>query len=65
LSYLLARHAEKAGEAVGASDAKGLGLLTPSFPGRVDLWSIAGNAISPVLAAEVIAAFLDVEGSRQ
>lgn len=39
----------------------GLPLLVDGFPGRVDLWSIAGNAISPVLAAEVIAAFLDVE----
>ncbi|MFG1302684.1 DNA cytosine methyltransferase [Xanthobacter autotrophicus] len=39
----------------------GLPLLVDGFPGRVDLWSIAGNAISPILAAEVIAAFLDAE----
>lgn len=42
----------------------GLPLLVDGFPGRVDLWSIAGNAISPVLAAEVIAAFLDMEASQ-
>lgn len=34
-------------------------LLVDGFPGRVDLWSIAGNAISPIIAAEVIAAFMD------
>lgn len=39
----------------------GLPLLVDGFPGRVDLWSLAGNAISPVLAAEVIGAFLDAE----
>jgi hypothetical protein len=39
----------------------GLPLLVDGFPGRVDLWRIAGNAISPVLAAEVIAAFMDAE----
>jgi DNA (cytosine-5)-methyltransferase 1 len=39
----------------------GLPLLADGIPGRVDLWRITGNAISPVLAAEVIAAFLDTE----
>lgn len=40
----------------------GLPLLVNGFPGRVGLWSIAGNAISPVLAAEVVAAFIDEYG---
>lgn len=39
----------------------GTPLLVDGVPGRVGLWRIAGNAISPILAAEVIAAFLDVE----
>lgn len=39
----------------------GLSLLADGLPGRVGLWRIAGNAISPVLAAEVIGAFLDTE----
>lgn len=39
----------------------GLSLLVDGLPGRVGLWRIAGNAISPVLAAEVLAAFLDAE----
>lgn len=38
----------------------GLRLLADGFPGRVDLWRIAGNAINPVLATEVIAALLDI-----
>lgn len=42
----------------------GLPLLVDGVPGRVDLWRIAGNAISPVLAAEVIAAFLDAEADE-
>jgi hypothetical protein len=29
--------------------------------GRVDLWRLAGNSISPVVAAEVIGAFMDTE----
>ena len=37
----------------------GLPLLVDGFPGRVALWRVAGNAISPVLAAEVIRAFID------
>lgn len=37
----------------------GTSLLVDGLFGRVDLWSIAGNAISPILAAEVIAAFMD------
>jgi DNA (cytosine-5)-methyltransferase 1 len=40
----------------------GLPLLVDGLSGRVGLWSIAGNAISPVLAAEVIASFIDVYG---
>lgn len=40
----------------------GLPLLVDGFPGRVGLWSLAGNAISPVLAAEVIASFIDSYG---
>lgn len=39
----------------------GLRLLVDGLPGRVGLWRVAGNAISPVLAAEVIAAYLDAE----
>lgn len=34
-------------------------MLVDGFPGRLAIWSIAGNAISPILAAEVIAAFLE------
>lgn len=37
----------------------GTPLLVDGFPGRVGLWRIAGNAISPVLAAEVIGALMD------
>ena len=39
----------------------GLPFLVDGVPGRVDLWRICGNAISPVLAAEVIRAFLETE----
>lgn len=39
----------------------GLPLLVDGLPGRLGLWRLAGNAISPVLAAEVIGAFLDCE----
>jgi hypothetical protein len=38
----------------------GTPLLVDGLPGRVGLWRIAGNAISPVLAAEVIGALMDV-----
>jgi DNA (cytosine-5)-methyltransferase 1 len=34
-------------------------LLVDGLPGRVGLWRVAGNAISPVLAAEVIGALMD------
>lgn len=36
-----------------------LPFLVDGLPGRVDLWRIAGNAISPILASEVIAAFME------
>jgi DNA (cytosine-5)-methyltransferase 1 len=36
-------------------------FLVDGLPGRVDLWRIGGNAISPVLAAEVLASFLETE----
>lgn len=35
-------------------------FLVNGLPGRVDLWSIAGNAINPQAAKEVIAALMDV-----
>ena len=38
-----------------------LRLLVDGLPGRVGLLRIGGNAISPVLAAEVIGAYLDCE----
>lgn len=37
----------------------GIRLLVDGSPGRVGLWRIAGNAISPILAAEVLKALLD------
>lgn len=40
----------------------GIRFLVDGLPGRVDLWRVGGNAIVPPAAAEVIAAFLDVEG---
>jgi len=39
----------------------GLPFLVDGLPGRVDLWRVGGNAISPILAAEVIAAFRESE----
>lgn len=39
----------------------GIPFLVDGLPGRVDLWRVGGNAISPILAAEVIAAFLEAE----
>ncbi len=38
-------------------------LLVDGLPGRMDLWRIGGNAISPILAAEVLASILDVEAA--
>ena len=38
----------------------GISMLVDGLPGRVAAWRGFGNAINPVLAAEVIAAFLDV-----
>ena len=37
----------------------GVPLLVDGLPGRVGLWRVAGNAISPVLAAEVLGALID------
>lgn len=34
-------------------------LIVPSFKGRVSAWKITGNAIVPVLAAQVLGALLD------
>lgn len=34
----------------------GIPFLVDGLPGRVDLWRVGGNAISPILAAEVVAA---------
>ena len=59
------------GEWIGCHDGKirrskpGLPLLVDGLPGRVGLWSIAGNAISPVLATEVIASFIETYGIPQ
>lgn len=39
----------------------GIPFLVDGLPGRVDLWRVGGNAIVPILAAEVIAAFLETE----
>lgn len=39
----------------------GIRLLVDGMAGRVPAWRLAGNSISPVLAAEVIGAFLDLE----
>lgn len=39
----------------------GIPVLVNGLPGRVALWSIAGNAIVPVLAAEVLKAHLETE----
>lgn len=38
----------------------GLRLLVDGMAGRVPAWRLAGNSISPVLAAEVIGALMDV-----
>lgn len=54
-------------ESIACGDGKtrrtqrGTRLLVDGLPGRVGLWRLAGNGISPVLAAEVIGAFLDAE----
>ena len=39
----------------------GIRLLVDGMAGRVPAWRLAGNSISPVLAAEVIKAFLETE----
>ena len=38
-------------------------LLVPSFKGRTEAWKLAGNAIVPVLAAEVLASLLESAGN--
>jgi DNA (cytosine-5)-methyltransferase 1 len=42
----------------------GIPMLVDGMAGRSDLWSLAGNSISPVLASEVIKAFLDAEADH-
>jgi len=42
----------------------GVPLLVDGLPGRVGLWRVAGNAISPVLAAEIIGALMDTLDMR-
>lgn len=42
----------------------GLRLLVDGMAGRIQAWRLAGNSISPILAAEVIAAYLDAERLR-
>lgn len=39
----------------------GLPMLVDGLPGRVAAWRGFGNAINPILAAEVLAAYLDTE----
>lgn len=41
----------------------GLPLLVDGLPGRVGLWRVAGNAISPVVAAEVLKTFMETAGT--
>jgi DNA (cytosine-5)-methyltransferase 1 len=43
----------------------GLRLLVDGLPGRVGLWRVGGNAIVPVLAAQVIGALMDVLDTPQ
>jgi len=40
-------------------------MLVDGMVGRNGLWRLAGNSISPIAAAEVIAAFLDVENEAE
>jgi DNA (cytosine-5)-methyltransferase 1 len=49
------------GSASCSEEALNYRLLVPSMPGRVDAWRVAGNAIVPVEAAEVLAALLETE----
>jgi DNA (cytosine-5)-methyltransferase 1 len=44
----------------GRRTKSGLPLLVDGVSGRVDLWRVGGNAIVPILAAEVIGAFMEV-----
>lgn len=43
------------------SEAIDYSLIVPSFHGRIHAWKLAGNAINAILAAEVLAALLDIE----
>src|ERR1700748_1075138 len=45
----------------GRRAESGLSFLVNGLPGRVDLWRICGNAVLPLLVAEVAAAFLEAE----
>jgi DNA (cytosine-5)-methyltransferase 1 len=64
LSWFLARCAEACARAAGEADAAPFRLLVEGMPSRVVAWRGFGNAIVPPLAAEVIAAYLDVEAGR-
>ncbi|WP_299753416.1 DNA cytosine methyltransferase [Devosia sp.] len=39
----------------------GVRLLVDGLPGRVDLWRVGGNAIVPILAAEVLSSLIETE----
>jgi hypothetical protein len=50
------------GADIGHPEHDAFNLLIPSFPGRAEAWKIAGNAIVPQLAAEVLGALLEQLG---
>lgn len=60
LSRVLAQHAEEAWQTHRQENAKTLELLKRDVPARVGKLRAYGNAIVPVLAAEIIGAFMDV-----
>ena len=39
----------------------GIPFLVDGLPGRVDLWRVGGNAIVPILAAEVLSSLIETE----